>query len=190
MVLFRVVLDLNNFQELHDLQETNQQKAQKTLKFYKVLAKMIVFFHNKDINNTSRLFPEYNEPYLKLCKNLFVFRDATSDNTIIKDVIKSLFPPRIEIDFEFKIHPVNERKAVSEYYKTIKNRRYKNLISKNNSIDIKKLYYSTKITNFINNLNNMLHSNDFWKIFCEKKLLETKYIPNITVSDSIIFSLH
>ncbi len=185
MVLFRVVLELHNFQELQEkLAIKNKKKANSILKFYKSLAKMIVFFNNKDIQETKQHIEDYYEPFIKLCKNLFVFRDATSDNDIVRQLLSDIFPPCLELDFEFKMHKVLEQKAVKDFAKTnkIKYTTY-------NYKELRNLYYSTKITTFVSTLNNALHNNMMWQKFIEKKRVKTKYIPHISVSNTTVISL-
>jgi hypothetical protein len=177
------MLDLHNFNDLQN-KIKNKLKAKQILKFYKVLAKMIVFFNNTDIRNTQKHIQEYNEPYIKLRKNLFVFRDATSNNEIVQKMLSNIFPPSLEIDFEFKMDINLEQKAVNDFVKTFKikpNMSYK---------EMKKLYYSTKITNFINSLNDVLHDNIMWNKFIDKKCIKTKYVPNISITNSVILSLN
>ncbi len=184
--MFRVVLDLHNFQ---DLQEgsliKNKEKANNILKFYKSLAKMIVFFNNRDIQKTRQHIEEYYEPYVKLYKNIFVFRDANSDNDFVKSLLTNMFPPCLELDFEFKMHKVCERKAVKEFAKSIKVK-----FNTHNYKELRNLYYSTKITTFVSTLNDALHNNMMWHRFINKKAIKTKYVPQISVSNTMVISLH
>jgi hypothetical protein len=187
MVLFRVKLNLNNFEDVKNNRITaNKEKATQILRFYKVLGKMIVYLHNSDNKTAKKHIKEYYEPNIKLLKNVFVFRDIDNlDNELMQTVFTSLFPPSIELDFKFKQHTILEKKAIDEFVKIsgIK-------VKDHTPLELKTLYYSTKITNFITNLNNMLHKNEFWIIFTDKYGLKTKYIPNIDISDSCIYSLY
>jgi len=200
MVLFRVCLNLNNFEDVKENRiTTNTKKAQLILDFYKVLAKIIVFLHNKDIKKTRKQFEEYHEPSLKLRKNIFVTRKSeNTENPIIQNIINNLFPPCIEIDFEFKINRLLEKKALHEFKKIIHNKsgvENRDINKKNNGKshtyqELRNLYYSTKISSFINYLSYALNTNEFWLAFTKKHGLKTKYIPDISLNDSIVLSLH
>jgi hypothetical protein len=186
MVLFRIILDLHNFDFLQkNIVNKNKKKAKYILEYYKALGKMIVYFHNSDINNTRQYMKKYYEPYIKLNKNLFVFRDIP-DNISIKNILNKIFPPSLELDIEFTMNPIFEKKAIKTFSKLVNN--------KDNNItnykDLRILYYSTKITNFVNNLNNTFTSHFLWNNFIEKYKIKTKYIPNITVNSTSVLSLN
>lgn len=192
MVMFRVCLNLNNFDELYKpYMMKNEKKLEKIVSFYKHLAKMIVSFHNDDIRQTRAIFEDYYEPYIKLKKNIFVThslnydQDSEYKNDHIESLVQSLYPPLIELDFEFKIQIHLEKKGLKEFTEKL---RKENIHVKGK--DIRSMYYSTKITNFITNLNVLLIDNNFWKIFLKESGIKTKYTPDITVEDTIVISLN
>ena len=188
MVRFRVYLHLNNIRKLQAIKdEKAKHKAKKILKFYKLLAKLIVYEHNKDIKLTQKNFKEYSEPLINIKKNIFVVSDVSENiaGNALQSIIEKIYPPTIEIDFEFKISDSRESIAIKHFKKT-----FGNSIVKHSAKDLRTLYYSTKIINFVNKLKNYFNSGIYWKIFQSKTQIKTHYIPNISLSDATVLSLH
>lgn len=188
MVRFRVYLNLNNIKQLQSIQDSKaKNKANKILKFYKLLAKLIVYEHNKDIKLTQQQYKEYSEPFINIKKNIFVVSEIPENpaGQILQTLIEKMYPPTIEIDFEFKISKRRENFALSQFKKDFG----KSLI-KHSEKELRTLYYSTKIINFVNKLKNYFNSGIYWKIFQSKTQIKTHYKPNISLSDATVLSLH
>ncbi len=188
MVRFRVYLHLNNIKKLQAIKDSKtKHKANKILKFYKLLAKLIVYEHNKDIKLTQKHYKEYSEPLINIKKNIFVVSEISEQGNgqALQSLIEKIYPPTIEIDFEFKISQKREDMAIKYFKKA-----FGHSITKHSSKEIRTLYYSTKIINFVNKLKNYFNSGIYWKIFQSKTQIKTHYIPNISLSDATVLSLH
>lgn len=188
MVRFRVYLHLNNIRNLQAIKDSKvKHKAKKILKFYKLIAKLIVYEHNKDIKLTQRNFKEYSEPLIDIKKNIFVVSKISENSAghVLHSLIEKIYPPTIEIDFEFKISDASETIAIKHFKKT-----FGSPTVKHSNKDLRTLYYSTKIINFVNKLNNYFSSGIYWKIFQSKTQIKTHYTPNISLSDATVLSLH
>ncbi len=188
MVRFRVYLNLNNIKKLQSITDSKaKQKAKKILKFYKLLAKLIVYEHNNDIKLTQQSYNEYSEPLINIKKNIFVVSELpeTPAGHILQSLIEKMYPPTIEIDFQFKISKRREHIALSQFKKD-----FGTSLTKHSNKELRTLYYSTKIINFVNKLKNYFNSGIYWKIFQSKTQIKTHYTPNISLSDATVLSLH
>lgn len=182
MVKFRISLNLHNLNNLSD-GHYSKQKAQKILKFYKALAENIKKYHNCDIKRTQKQFKEYCEPLIKIRKNIFTETVADLNNPL-SAFIDTLCPPSIDIDIEFKMNSTREEKALKQFYKD-----YKGSVYKNSYKELRTLYYSTKIIQFMNRLRCLINDNILWLRYANTTELKTKYKPIISVSDAAVLSL-
>jgi len=55
--------------------------------------------------------------------------------------------------------------------------------------ELRALYYSTKIIQFVNRLRGLINDNTLWLRYANRTELKTKYKPNISVSDAAVLSL-
>jgi hypothetical protein len=188
MVRFRVYLNLNNIKKLQSITDSKaKQKAKKILKFYKLLAKLIVYEHNNDIKLTQQTYNEYSEPLINIKKNIFVVSEIPDNPAghVLQSLIEKMYPPTIEIDFQFKISKRREHIALTQFKKD-----FGTSLTKHSNKELRTLYYSTKIINFVNKLKNYFNSGIYWKIFQSKTQIKTHYKPNISLSDATVLSLH
>ena len=98
--------------------------------------------------------------------------------------IDTLCPPTIDIDIEFKMTSQREEMALKEFYKN-----YKGSMNNKSYRELRTLYYSTKIINFVNRLKGLINENVFWARYINQEELKTKYKPVISVSDAAVLSL-
>lgn len=183
MVKFRVSLNLHNFNNLSG-KKYSKHKAALINNFYTALANIIKSTHNCDIKRTQKQFKEYCEPLIKIRKNIFSKISVTDSNNPLSAFIDTLCPPTIEIDIEFKMSSKREEVALREFYKN-----YKGSMNNKSYRELRTLYYSTKIIQFMNRLRNLINENVLWKRYINQESLKTKYQPVITVSDAAVLSL-
>ena len=174
MVKFRVSLNLNNFNDYN----YSKHKTEKIITFYEALANQIKTIHNYDIKKTQRQFKDYCEPLIKIKKNIFIENQLLP---IIKDLC---LPPTINIDLEFTMSSRREQLALKHFYNE-----YKGSMKNKSYIELRSLYYSTKIINFVNRLKGLINENVFWARYTNQEELKTKYKPVISVSDAAVLSL-
>jgi hypothetical protein len=174
MVKFRVSLNLNNFNDYN----YSRHKTEKIIKFYEALANQIKTIHNYDIKKTQRQFKDYCEPLIKIKKNIFI------ENTLMPIIKDLCLPPTINIDLEFTMSPHREQLALKRFYNE-----YKGSMKNKSYIELRSLYYSTKIINFVNRLRNLINDNILWVNYTNRVELKTRYKPNISVSDATVLSL-
>ena len=181
MVKFRISLNLHNF----NLSESKYsvKKSRKIIQFYKALAQIIKKTHNYDVKRNQKQFKEYCEPLIKIRKNIFT-KTVTNDNNPLAEFIDTLCPPSIDIDIEFKMNSEREEIALRQFYKD-----YKGSMNKKSYRELRTLYYSTKIIQFVNNLRGLINNNIFWARYANHNELKTKYKPVISVSDAAVLSL-
>jgi hypothetical protein len=182
MVKFRISLNLHNFKYLSE-SKYSKQKAKKILKFYKALAQIIKNTHNYDVKRTQKQFKEYCEPLIKIRKNIFT-QTVADDKNPLATLIGTLCPPSIDIDIEFKMNSQREELALRQFYKD-----YKGSVTKSSYKELRTLYYSTKIIQFVNRLRGLINDNVFWLRYINRAELKTKYKPVISVSDAAVLSL-
>ena len=182
MVKFRISLNLHNFTHLSE-GKYSKQKADKILKFYKALAQNIKKTHNYDVKRTQKQFKEYCEPLIKIRKNIFTETVAENENPLAA-FIGTLCPPSIDIDIEFKMTSKREEIALKQFYKD-----YKGSMNKKTYKELRTLYYSTKIIQFVNRLRGLINDNILWVRYINRAELKTKYKPVISVSDAAVLSL-
>ena len=182
MVKFRISLNLHNFKHLSET-KYSKQKARKIIQFYKALAQIIKKTHNYDIKRTQKQFKEYCEPLIKIRKNIFT-ETIPNDKNPLAEFIDTLCPPSIDIDIEFKMNSEREEIALRQFYKD-----YKGSMNKKSYSELRTLYYSTKIIQFVNNLRGLINDNIFWLRYSNLTELKTKYKPIISVSDAAVLSL-
>ena len=137
----------------------------KKIKFYKFISKIIKHIYNSSIYINQKKFKKlktFNEPLIRIKKHIF--------NS-----------PNIEITFEFKMNPEREEIALTQFHNNYNiNKSYK---------DLKVLFYSTKIIQFVNILKGLITYDILWKYYVTKMNLKTNYKPNIKVSDAVVLSL-
>lgn len=181
MVKFRISLNLHNFKHLSE--DKYSKKTQKIVKFYKALAQIIKKTHNCDIKRTQRQFKEYCEPMIRIRKNIFTETVAEEGNPLAA-FIDSICPPSMDIDIEFKMTSRREELALRQFYKD-----YKGSMNKKSYQELRTLYYSTKIIQFVNKLRELINDNVLWVHYLNRAELKTKYKPHISVSDAAVLSL-
>lgn len=183
MVKFRISLNLHNFKHCSN-GKYSKQKMEKIHQFYKLLAQIIKSTHNCDVKRTQKQFKDYSEPLIKIKRNIFSEPSAVDENHMAA-FIDTVFPPTIDIDIEFKMTSEREEVALKQfhtYYKgSMNNKSYK---------ELRVLYYSTKIINFVNRLRGLINENIFWMQYINHEELKTKYKPVISVSDAAVLSLN
>jgi hypothetical protein len=182
MVKFRISLNLHNFKNLSK-SKYSEQKAKKIIKFYKAIAHLIKKSHNYDVKRTQKQFKEYCEPLIKIKKNIFTETIANNENPL-SCLLDTLCPPTIDIDIEFSMTSKREELALRQYYKD-----YKGSVCNKSYIELRTLYYSTKIIQFVNRLRSLINDNILWVRYTNRTELKTKYKPVITVSDAAVLSL-
>jgi hypothetical protein len=182
MVKFRISLHLHNFTNLSE-SKYPEKKAKKILKFYKALAQIIKKTHNYDVKRTQKQFKEYCEPLIKIRKNIFTETVADEKNPLAV-LLDKLCPPSIDIDIEFAMNSQREEIALRQFYKD-----YKGSMNKKSYKELRTLYYSTKIIQFVNRLRWLINDNIFWLRYVNRAELKTKYKPLISVSDAAVLSL-
>ena len=178
MVKFRISLQLHNFTK-----SNKKTKDSKINKFYKCLALLIKINHNCDIKQLQKQFQGYCERLIKIRKNMLIETLPGRDNPLC-DIFDTIYPPTISIDIEFKMTSKREEVALKQFYKE-----YKHSMNKKSYKELRMLYYSTKIINFVNNLRSLMNENVFWDNYTYFENLKTKYTPKITVSDATVLSL-
>ncbi len=194
MVKFRITLDLHNFNKLEKLNNSKMRvKGKKIMRFYKQLAKLIIYDHNSEIKHLQKISKGYHEPLITITKCMFIFPNNPTvlegapddENEFLTNLINTINPPVLQIDFKFKINPKHENIAIErfkrDFDKSIK------ITSKN---ELHNIFYSTQIINFTNKLRSYLDKNIYWKLFRTKTDIKTKYIPHISVSNTAVLSLH
>lgn len=182
MVKFRITLNLHNFK--HFLEgKYSKQNVKKILHFYKALAQIIQSTHNCDVKRTQKQFKDYSEPFIQIQKNIFTETTAAEGNPLVA-FIDTLCPPTIDIDIKFKMTSEREEIALKQFYKD-----YKGSMNKKSYKELRTLYYSTKIINFVNRLKGLINDNVFWMRYMNQEEFKTNYTPNITVSDAAVLSL-
>jgi len=182
MVKFRISLNLHNFKAFSE-GKYSKQKTKKILKFYKVLAEQIKITHNYDVKRTQKQFKDYCEPLVKVRKNIFTTFSAADDNPLAA-IVDTICPPSIDIDLEFKMTPEREEVALKQFYKD-----YQGSMRKKSYRELRALYYSTKIINFVNKLRELINDNILRMRYLNTTELKTKYKPIISVSDAAVLSL-
>jgi hypothetical protein len=182
MVKFRISLNLHNFKYLSE-GKLSKQKANKILKFYKIIAHIIKKTHNYDIKRTQQQYKEYCEPLIKISKNIFTDTIADKNNPLA-ELIGTMYPPSIDIDIEFTMNSQREDIALRQFYKD-----YKGSMDRKSYRELRTLYYSTKIIQFVNNIRSLINDNILWQSYVNRAELKTKYRPNISVSDAAVLSL-
>jgi len=134
----------------------------KKIKFYKFISNIIKHIYNSSIHKNQKKFKTFNEPLIRIKKHIF--------NS-----------PNIEITFEFKMNPEREEIALKQFHNNYNiNKSYK---------ELKVLFYSTKIIQFVNILKGLITYDILWKYYITKMNLKTNYKPNIKVSDAVVLSL-
>jgi hypothetical protein len=182
MVKFRISLNLHNFNNLSE-KKYSKLKANKILKFYKAIGKLIKKTHNYDVKRTQKQFKEYCEPLIKIRKNIFTETVAEEGNPLAA-LIGTICPPSIDIDIEFAMTSQREEIALKQFYKD-----YKGSVTKSSYKELRTLYYSTKIIQFVNRLRGLINDNVLWLRYVNRQDLKTKYKPDISVSDAAVLSL-
>jgi len=174
MVKFRISLKLNNF---------DKSKNIKIIKFYKTLAKIIKSTYNIGVRKKQKQSDTYVQPLIKIKKHVFTESNIDSTNPLYS-LIRATCPPKITLDIEFKLTQEREEFALKRFYKN------HNSMNSKSYKELKALYYSTKIINFVNTLRSLLSYNTLWLYYTNEIKLKTKYKPEIDVSDAIVLSLN
>lgn len=180
MVGFRICLNLHNYKKLSA--KYSHEKTKKILRFYTALGNLIKRTHNYDIKRTQKQFKQYSEPLIEIRKNIFNGDSKTHDP--LQAFLNLLCPPTIDIYIDFKLSKKREEIALRQFFKD-----YKDSLYDKSYKELRTLYYSTKIVQFVSNLRSLINENVLWKHYLNKAELKTKYIPKITVSDATVLSL-
>lgn len=187
MVLFRLSLNLHNYSDIET--KYSQKKSEYILQFYRMLGDLIRITHNNEIKLTRKQFKDYYEPFIKIKKFIFI-KPVADDNNPFASIIDRLCPPSLDIDIEFKMSEKHELNAIKQFKKVINTSGNKKLLHKSSFNELRTLYYSTKITHFINMLNRFLMNNNYWEYYITQTNFKTKYIPKIDIADNNVLSLN
>ena len=139
-------------------------------------------YNEQRINKVGNEFIVGQKVRIKIKKSIFTEPNIDSSNPL-HSLIHTVCPPKITIDIEFKITPKREEFALKRFYKSDKSMNSKSYK------ELKALYYSTKIINFVNVLRGLLRYNTLWLQYTNELKLKTKYKPDIDVSDALVLSL-
>jgi uncharacterized protein Veg len=183
MVHFRVSFDLHNFNVIYKNRNTdniqNAKKIKKIMRFYKRLAGVIVCEHNIEIEEIQKQYGDYYQPDIKIKKCTFVFPKMKINKSQVIHMT-----PRLDIDFKFKISSRSEKYAIKEFKKEMG----RQLTVKNNK-ELHNVYYSTQIIQFTNKLRSYIEKGVYWDLYTYTFPIKTKYVPNITLSNTAVLSL-
>ena len=158
MVKFRLSLKLHNF---------DKSKKSTIIKFYKTLAQIIKSTYNIHIKKKQKESKTFCEPFIKIKKHIFTKSNIDLLNPLYS-LIHAVCPPKIIIDIEFKMTPKREEFALKRFYKN------HNSMSNKSYTELKSLYYSTKIINFVNVLRSLIRCNTLWLHYTNEIKLKTK----------------
>ena len=161
MVKFLISLTLHNFETKPDIYT-----------FYKSIFIIIKNIYNSSIKKNHRL-KDFYEPFIKIKKH--IFKSKTIRSTYETN-------PKIINVIEFKMSREREELALEQFYKDY------NMVHKSYK-ELKTLYYSTKIIQFVTIVKGLISKNIVWTYYKNKMHLQMKYKPNITVSDAVVLSL-
>jgi hypothetical protein len=182
MVKFRISLRLYNYNDVSQ-GPYSKIKAKKILNFYEAIGQIIKSTHNCDVKRTHKMFKEYHEPLIKIRKNIFTKPEATLDSPTAT-FLDILLSPTMDLDLEFKMSGEEEEIALKQFYKD-----YKGSMKKKSYKELRSLYYSSKIIQFVNRLRGLVEDGILWKRYINTTALKTKYKPSMIVSDATVLSL-
>ncbi len=182
MVKFRISLRLYNYNDVSQ-GPYSQLKAKKILKFYEAIGQIIKSTHNCDVKRTHKLFKENHEPLIKIKKIIFTQPNITTDGPTAS-FLDTLLSPTMDLDLEFKMSGEEEEVALKQFYKD-----YKGSMKKKSYKELRSLYYSSKIIQFVNRLRGLVEEGILWKRYINTTDLKTKYKPSMVVSDATVLSL-
>jgi hypothetical protein len=177
MVKFQISLRLHNYNDISQGQYS-KLKAKKIEKFYQHLGKLIKTTHNSDVLRTRKIFKQYYEPLIKI--DNIIFTQPESDNPLDSLVMF----PTIDMSIEFKMKPEQEEQALKQFY-----RDYKGSMQKKSYKELRSLYYSSKIIQFIDRLKELVEDGMFWRRYTNIIGLKTKYKPSMALTDTAVLSL-
>jgi hypothetical protein len=182
MIKFRISLRLYNYNDVPQGQYSHI-KIKKILKFYEAIGQIIKNTHNCNVKRTHEIFKEYYEPFIRIKKIIFIKPNIKLNNSIAS-FIDVLISPSLDLDLEFKMSAKEEELAIKQFHKdykvSMKNKSYRELRS---------LYYSSKIIQFVNRLRELVEDGVLWKHYINTTSLKTRYQPSIVVSDATVLSL-
>jgi hypothetical protein len=182
MVKFRISLRLYNYNDVSQ-GPYSKLKAKKILKFYEAIGQIIKTTHNCDVKRTNKMFKEYHEPLIKIRKIIFTKPEVELDNPTAT-FLDALLSPTMDLDLEFKMSGEEEEVALKQFYKD-----YKGSMKKKSYKELRSLYYSSKIIQFVNRLRGLVEDGILWKRYLNSIDLKTKYKPSMVVSDTTVLSL-
>ena len=187
MPLFQLVLDDFNIIKAQKASKKTQYKQ--ISKFYENLAKAIVKRHNQGVKIAKSLVQEYPKPYLKLVKNSVHIENRKKEVKDVDDTIDALVdaftPPYIKVDLHMFMDKDDEKMAVKTFKREFKN----DLDGVISFKELRTLYYSSEIANFVNTLKSVLHKNLIWKDYMKKFELDINYKPQTRVGVTTVLSL-
>jgi hypothetical protein len=182
MVKFRISLRLYNYNDVSQ-GPYSKLKAKKILKFYEAIGQIIKTTHNCDVKRTNKMFKENHEPLIKIRKIIFTKPEVELDNPTAT-FLDALLSPTMDLDLEFKMSGEEEEVALKQFYKD-----YKGSMKKKSYKELRSLYYSSKIIQFVNRLRGLVEEGILWKRYLNSIDLKTKYKPSMVVSDTTVLSL-
>jgi|688.fasta_scaffold136029_4 hypothetical protein len=177
MVKFQISLRLHNYNDI-SLGKYSKLKTKKIQKFYQHLGKLIKNTHNGDVLRTRKIFKQYYEPLVKI--DNIIFTEPESDNPL--DLLVMF--PTIDMSIEFKMKPEQEEQALKQFYKD-----YKGSMQKKSYKELKSLYYSSKIIQFVDRLKVCVEDGMFWRRYTSTIGLKTKYKPSMALNNTAVLSL-
>jgi hypothetical protein len=177
MVKFQISLRLNNYYDISQ-GKYSKNKAKKIERFYEKLGKLIKTSHNGDVLRTRKVFKDYYEPLVKI--DNIIFNEPQMDNPL--DIL--IMIPVIDMSIEFKMKPEQEEKALKQFFKD-----YKGSMQKKSYKELRSLYYSSKIIQFVNRLRVCVEDGMFWRRYTSIIGLKTKYNPSMALTDTAVLSL-
>ena len=183
MVKFRISLKLYNYLSVTS-SKYSLDKIKKIHKFYKTIDKLLKSIHNYNVRKLQKECIDYYEPLIKIQDINFRKPKSSKDKNI--DILFNIInPPSIHIDISFKMSSKIEEAALKQFYTN-----YKGSIRRKSYIELKELYYSSKIINFVNKLRYLISDNTLWKCYRKIYKLKTKYKPIITLGETTVLSLN
>jgi hypothetical protein len=177
--------------------DSSDAMNKKIMMYYKKLGKLVAHEYNENnaklnkLTNGAFVKPTISVIKTKLLSNnsLSSSLDSTKSNVdriaaqFTDSILAAIVPPSIVVDFSFNMEKDEEKVAIKLFKKESLAKGAAKGLKYN---ELKTLFYSTEILNFVNDIKELLKDKIYWKEYTKKHVINKKFVPESEVGNIVV----
>lgn len=178
--------------------DSENDMNKKIMMYYKKLGKIIAQEYNENNDKLNKLTGgAFIKPTITVVKTKLLSNknlssgsvDVNKSNTdkiaaqFTDSILAAIVPPSIVVDFSFIMDKDAEKAAIKMFKKDSLGKDYTSGIKYS---ELKTLFYSTEIMNFVNDIKEMLQGKIYWKEYSKKNNIGKNFAPESEVGNIVV----